>query len=159
MHSIIREPAPIILGALHLTMNHDFDMDEVFKHLMSPDSSSVGISTRSQNLSSNGTLQAQIADRAYSADARRQRSFVFNFDYYTVIGDDCAPMPWQLTDIIPKKKGEHIPISRCSSVVALSLEGECVREFESTHRRSKTQRGYIYDPWAPVCLIHSLHKE
>jgi hypothetical protein len=135
--TIIREPAPIILGALHLTMNKDFDMDELLKRLVSPDHSS-----------------ATIADRAYSPDPRRQRSFVFNFDYYTVIGDDCAPMPWQLTDVIPKKSGEHIPISRCSSVVALSLAGECVKTFESTHRRSKTQHGYIYDPWAPVCCYN-----
>lgn len=98
-------------------------------------------------------MQAHIVDRAYDPDPRRQRSFIFNFDYYTVIGEDCAPMPWQLTDIIPKKTGEHIPIARCSSVVGLSLAGECIKKFEATHRRSKTQHGFIYDPWAPVCYL------
>jgi hypothetical protein len=135
--TIIREPAPIIFGALHLTMNKHFDMDEIFNHLVSADASS-----------------AHIADRAFSDDARRQRSFVFNFDYYTIIGEDCAPMPWQLTDTIPKKTGEHIPISRCSSVVALSLSGECVKELNNIHRRAKTQRGYIYDPWAPWHVLN-----
>jgi hypothetical protein len=124
-----------MLGALHLTMNKHFDMDEIFKHLVSSDASS-----------------AHIADRAFAADQRRQRSFVFNFDYYTIIGEDCAPMPWQLTDKIPKKTGEHIPISRCSSIVALSLSGNYVKELNNTHRRAKTQRGYIYNPWAPVSL-------
>ncbi len=28
--TIVREPSPVILGALHLTMNRDFDMDELF---------------------------------------------------------------------------------------------------------------------------------
>lgn len=59
-------------------------------------------------------------------------------------------MPWQLTDTIPKKKDEHIPIARCSSVVALSLSGDCVKGLNNTQRRAKTKRGYIYDPWAPV---------
>lgn len=39
--SIIREPAPIIFGALHLTMNKHFDMDEIFENLVSADASSV----------------------------------------------------------------------------------------------------------------------
>ncbi|KAG0647248.1 hypothetical protein D0Z07_7222 [Hyphodiscus hymeniophilus] len=129
--SIIREPSPIILGALHLTMNSHFDMDEIFIHLISSEASS-----------------AHISDRAFSADARRQRSFIFNFDYYTVIGDGCAPMPWQLTDIIPKKSSEHIPISRCSSIVALSLTGGYIKKLKNSARRAKTQYGYVYDPWA-----------
>jgi hypothetical protein len=100
--------------------------------------------------------QAYIMGRAFSNDARCQRSFIFNFDYYTVIGDDCAPMPWQLTDVIPKKRSEHIPISRCSSVVALSLSGGYIKKLKNASRRAKTQYGYVYDPWAAVRYSHGI---
>jgi hypothetical protein len=39
--TIIREPSPIILGAIHLTMNRDFDMDELFGYLAKEDNSAV----------------------------------------------------------------------------------------------------------------------
>jgi hypothetical protein len=41
--TIVREPSPLILGALHLTMNRDFDMDEIFQHLVEEDHSAVSI--------------------------------------------------------------------------------------------------------------------
>ena len=39
--SIVREPSPILFGALHLTMNDHFDMDEIFHLLISSDNSAV----------------------------------------------------------------------------------------------------------------------
>lgn len=39
--TIVREPSPLVLGALHLTMNRDFDMDEIFGHLVDEDRSNV----------------------------------------------------------------------------------------------------------------------
>lgn len=39
--TIVREPSPIILGALHLTMNQDFDMDELFGYLEKEETSAV----------------------------------------------------------------------------------------------------------------------
>jgi hypothetical protein len=39
--SLIREPTPVILGALHLTLNNDFDMDEIFGYLIEEDNSAV----------------------------------------------------------------------------------------------------------------------
>jgi hypothetical protein len=41
--TIVREPSPIILGALHLTMNKDFDMDELFEYLVNEDTSHVSL--------------------------------------------------------------------------------------------------------------------
>jgi len=131
-------------------MNQHIDMDEVFKLLVSSDASAVGTTCEFSISRSNGTSKAHMTDRAFSDDERQQRSFVFNFDYYTVIGEACSPMAWQLTDIIPKKKAEHIPISKCSSVVVLSLSGKYIRKLKNARRRAKTQEGYIYDPWAPV---------
>lgn len=106
-------------------------------------------------MEANWVIQAHIANRAFSGDPRRARSFIFNLDYYTIVGEDCAPMPWQLMDENSNKTGDHIPISRCSSVVGLSLSGNCIKELNNTQRRAKTQIGYVYDPWAPV-RIHFL---
>ena len=64
-------------------------------------------------------------------------------------------MAWQLTDKVPKTSEEHIPLARCSSVVALSLSGYCIKKLRNTQRRAKTQEGSIYDPWAPVRHTYS----
>ena len=134
--TIIREPSPIVFGALHLAMNESFDMDELFQHLVSE----------------NELTSAHMTNRAYSLDQRQQRTFLFKFDYFTVVGEDLEPMPWQRTDKKKNEKPEHITISRCSSVVALSLSGSHIKKLRNAARRAKTQYGYIYDPWAPVSL-------
>lgn len=132
--TIVREPSPLIFGALHMTMSHDFDMDEIFEHLVKET-----------------YTNAHMTDRAFHEDERRRRSFVFNFDYYTVVGDEVQPMPWQRTDKPEKQKKKfekHIQISRCSSVVALSLSGGHAKRLKSAARRSATKEGFVYDPWA-----------
>ncbi|PBP25214.1 hypothetical protein BUE80_DR003680 [Diplocarpon rosae] len=131
---IVREPSPIILGALHLTMNKYFDMDEIFKYLVDEDKSN-----------------AHLLNRSFSPDERRQRSFIFEFDYFTLVGEGVQPMPWQRSDSaekVLKKSKEHIPISRCSSVVALFLGGLPVRKLRNAARRAKTKYGFVHDPWA-----------
>jgi hypothetical protein len=139
--TIIREPSPIVFGALHLAMNESFDMDELFKHLVSEDE----------------LTSAYMTSRAFSHDQRQQRTYVFKFDYYTLVGEGLEPMPWQRTDENHNKSGDkkdqntdHIPISRCSSVIALSLSGSHIKKLRNAARRVETQYGFIYDPWAPV---------
>lgn len=39
--TIVREPSPLILSALHLTMNQNFNMDEIFGHLVDEKRSNV----------------------------------------------------------------------------------------------------------------------
>ncbi len=66
-------------------------------------------------------------------------------------------MPWQRSDSAKKllrKSKEHIPISRCSSVVALSLGGHPVRKLRNAARKAKTQYGFVYDPWAPWHVLN-----
>jgi hypothetical protein len=94
-----------------------------------------------------------MTNRAFKDDQRQQRSFVFNFDYFTVVGDEAQPMPWQRTDRpekLLKKYDQHIQISRCTSVVALSLSGGHIKKLRNAARRAKTRHGFVYDPWAPV---------
>ncbi|KAM3152382.1 hypothetical protein ABEW05_007242 [Botrytis cinerea] len=129
--TIVREPSPVVLGALHLTLNKTFDMDELFNYLISDEVTS-----------------ANIMRRPFSADSRQQKSFVFNFEYWTIVGEECQPMPWQLSDQTPSTSKDHIPISRCNSVVALSLSGDPIRKLRNPARRARTDYGYVYDPWA-----------
>jgi hypothetical protein len=111
-------------------------MDELFRHLVEFEASSANMF------------------RPYDEDDRKQRSFVFNFEYYTIIGDDCKPMAWQLADKQTKSSESHIPLSRCSSVVALSLFGAPIRKVRNPARRAKTKHGFVYDPWAPWQVLN-----
>jgi hypothetical protein len=92
--------------------------------------------------------------RAFSHDTRKQRSFVFSFEYFTVMGDDCEPMSWQASDQERERKDGHIPISRCSAVVALALVGEPIRKLKNSARRAVTQHGFVYDPWSPWHVLN-----
>lgn len=96
------------------------------------------------------------SNRAFHEDQRRQRTFVFNFEYFTILGPDCEAMPWQISD--KGKTGSspgHIPISRCSSIVALSLTGPPIRKIKNVSRRKKkTIHGHLYDTWAPWHVLN-----
>jgi hypothetical protein len=100
-----------------------------------------------------------VLKRNFSHDDRVQRSFVFKFDYFTIVEHDVQPMPWQQSDRLEKlqnKPPEHIPISRCSSVVALSLCGKPVKKIRNNTRKARKEQnehGLIYDPWAPVSSL------
>jgi len=117
-------------------MSEFFDMDEIFTHLVQQ-----------------GTTTAYMK-RAYDEDPRKQKSFVFSFEFFTIIGDDCKPMTWQQSDRSRERREGHIPITRCSSVVALSLTGSPTRKLKNSARRAKTQFGYVYSPWAPWHVLN-----
>lgn len=60
-------------------------------------------------------------------------------------------MPWQIAaKVNPKsaKSLDHFPISRCCSVLALSLSGEHISRLDNTNRGARVRKGYVYDPWA-----------
>ncbi|KAF2677383.1 hypothetical protein K458DRAFT_447032 [Lentithecium fluviatile CBS 122367] len=118
--TVAREPAPILFGALHLTMQDIFDMDELFRHLVQTD-----------------------------ASPKTSKTFFFNFEYYTIIGEDCKPMDWQRADDGKGADDTHIPLSRCSSVVALALFDDKPRRIRNRGRRARTQYGWVQDIWLP----------
>lgn len=134
--TVVREPAPILFGALHYTMYRHFDVDELFKHLVEAQSTWCDF------------------DRAFDKDPRRQSSFVFSFEYFTLIGEDCQPQAWQIADSQGKQNPEHIAITRCSSVVALSLEGNSIKKIRNPDRRAGTTHGFVYDPWSPYHVLN-----
>ncbi|KAF2720381.1 hypothetical protein K431DRAFT_93394 [Polychaeton citri CBS 116435] len=102
--SIIREPSPILFGALHYTHSTAFDMDEIFCHLVQPDSSSAHM------------------NRIFEADTQL--------------------------------KPGRIAITRCSSVVALALQGSTIKKIRNPLRRAQSTHGYVYDPWAPYQVLN-----
>ncbi|KAL8856002.1 MAG: hypothetical protein Q9178_007372 [Gyalolechia marmorata] len=128
--TIVREPSPLLFAALHYTMTPHFDMDEIFQML-------VEDKTKAHT------------HRPFSRDHRHQRTFVFTIDFFTIIGDDCQPMSWQKADQDKGSWDTHIPISRCSSVVALSLVGQPARPVKNKARRAEQKIGQIFDPFAP----------
>lgn len=129
--TIAREPAPILFGALHLTLHDTFDMDELFKHLVQTDASSAHM------------------HRAYYENQIQQKTFFFNFEYYTVLGEDCTPMEWQRSDNDRGLGDTHIPLSRCGAVVALALFDNNPKKIRNGGRRAKTKHGWVQDVWSP----------
>ncbi|KAL8690958.1 MAG: hypothetical protein Q9218_003716 [Villophora microphyllina] len=127
--TIVREPSPLLFAALHYTMQQHFDMDEIFTML-------VEDKTKAH------------AHRPFSTMDQQQRTFVFTLDFFTIIGDECQPAAWQLSDE-GDSSDTHVPLSRCSSVIALSLSGQPARQVKNKARRAEQKIGNIYDPFAP----------
>ena len=62
-------------------------------------------------------------------------------------------MTWQLADEELEEGETHVPISRCSSVVALSLAGEPISKIRYRGRRPDKKIGDVYDPFAPWRML------
>lgn len=65
----VREPSPLLFAALHYTMHQHFDMDELFGFLIDHDP----VLARPHS--------------PFSDDHRKRRTFVFNMEYFTLIGE------------------------------------------------------------------------
>jgi hypothetical protein len=109
-----------------------------------------------------------MINRAYETNPLRQRSFFFVFKYYTVVGDNLTPTPWQSFDSRPpdRKSPDHIDITEASAVLALSLGGESVSAPKKRLRRGGVREGKLFDTFAPWHLLaiqcypddlHSMH--
>ncbi|KAL2023739.1 hypothetical protein VTK56DRAFT_1453 [Thermocarpiscus australiensis] len=139
--TILQEPSPLMLAATHLMMKRQFDMDELLQHLVS-------------SSGNKGKTKAYM-NRAFETDPLRQRSFFFVFKYYTVVGEGLTPAPWQAYDRRPpdRRSPDHIDITECSSVLALSLRGEPTGTVKIKVKK-KTRIGVIYDTFAPWHLLN-----
>ncbi|KAK3346739.1 hypothetical protein B0T25DRAFT_592806 [Lasiosphaeria hispida] len=141
--TILQEPSPVMLGAAHMTMKRHFDMDELFQHLAS-------------TTGNKGKTRAYM-NRAYETEPLKQRTFFFVFKYYTVVGEGLKPAPWQAYDSRPpdRRSPDHIDITECSAVLALSLGGKPKKTVKSRVRRRGVamQQGVIYDTFAPWHLL------
>jgi len=127
----VREPSPLLFAALHYTMQKHFDMDELLGFLVDRD-----------------PVLARPHD-PFSDDHRRRRSFVFNMEYFTLVGEGCEPMHWQRFDHNFRSEDCHIPLTRCSAALALSFEGDYVSTVRNKNRRMLKRIGHVYDPFSP----------
>jgi hypothetical protein len=128
---VLREPSALLFGAVHLTMNKHFDMDQLFR-----------------------LLTDRTATKAYmkgclKSDPRQQRSFVFSFKYHCIVESPWEPKAWQMSDGDLTSSRDHIPISTCSSIVALSLSGKPTNTLKRRSRKANIIVGQIFDPFAP----------
>lgn len=128
---IVREPASSLFAALHLTMKEYFDMDSIYRILID-----------------DYTPTKAITKGYLKKDHRRQRSVVFVFKYHTIVGEGRAPLSWQNHDDVLEPKDDHVPLSTCSAVVALSLAGRPSYTLRRNSRKTKSILGHVYDPFA-----------
>lgn len=175
--TIVQEPTPLMLAALHLTMSPHFDMTELLHHLLSDDpsggrthafmhrayerspSSSAYASSASPMLSplntSSNMRGGGTSSASPSSSHLRQRSFFFVFKYYTLVPKDLDPAPWQLYEKRPsdKRLDDHIDIAECGSILALSLEGEPTKTLKMRPRRERAKEGFLFDTFGPWHLL------
>ncbi|KFA75863.1 hypothetical protein S40288_01951 [Stachybotrys chartarum IBT 40288] len=162
--TIIQEPTPLILAALHLTMASHFDMPELLDHLLSDKPNrgrthaymhrafEASPSSPSPSMPSQTTIPPDTSPpAANSFSYLRQRSFFFVFKYYTVVGEGLEPAPWQRYDKRPAEKAhvDHVDIAECGSVLALSLGGEPTKPLWMRPRRGRAKQGFVFDTFAP----------
>ena len=123
----------MLFAALHYTMKDHFDMDKIF-----------------EMLEANGKTKA-FSHSPWADNPKHRNTFVFNFEYYTIVGDGCVPMKWQRADEELGGSETHVPVTRCSSIVALALEGKPVSKIRHKGRRNPLgkREGEIFDPFSP----------
>lgn len=127
---IIRDPSPMIFANVHMALSLFFDMDEIFALLVDPRKAMVA-----------------LPHRAFSEDTRKQRSFVVRFNHLTRVGECREPLQWQPKSDSAGWLPKEMSLSRCSVVVAMSLEGEPLAAIKNTNqRRVNRQFGYVFDP-------------
>jgi hypothetical protein len=134
---IMREPSPFLVAALHLTVKEQFDMDFILKVLIDDETNTTAF------------VQGHLLPKHQA-----QRSLVFVFKYHTLVGRGRKPLPWQSHEEDIESKPDHLPISTCSSVVALSLSGQPIRSIRRHSRKSKSpETSHIFDPFAPYHVL------
>ena len=62
-------------------------------------------------------------------------------------------MRWQRADENLTDAEQHIPVSRCSSVIALSLDDSPMAQIRNKARRQERKYGDVYDPFSPWHLL------
>ncbi|KAF7531639.1 hypothetical protein G7Z17_g13714 [Cylindrodendrum hubeiense] len=173
--TIVQEPTPLILAALHLTMAPHFDMSELIAHLLT-DAPNRGRTHAFMNraferapsalpsspYSSSSPVALPVGapatlrpSNSLSTAHIRQRSFFFVFKYYTVVGTNLTPAPWQRFDNRPldKRIGDHIDIAECGSILALSLGGDPTKPVRMRPRRERVREGFLFDTFGPWHLL------
>ena len=160
MTRLVQEPSPLMLAALQLTMSPHFDMSEILEHFLCavPRHRTHASLSRAFERPPPPTSAAPNVEPQSTSDTLpfpqlntishiRQRTFFFVFKYYTVVGENLCPAPWQAYDKRPsdKRLGDHIDIAECGSILALSLGGPPKKPVRMRPRRERARDGFLYD--------------
>ncbi|KAK7422667.1 hypothetical protein QQX98_001455 [Neonectria punicea] len=153
--TIVQEPTPLIIAALHLTMSPNFDMSELIAHLLT-DAPNRGrthafMDRAFERTTTTSSFSSSSPSLTPSPSHLRQRSFFFVFKYYTVVGAGLTPAAWQRFDKRPldKRLGDHIDIAECGSILALSLGGDPTKPVRMRPRRERVREGFLFDTFGP----------
>lgn len=142
---ILQRPCPATFAGIHFTMQRHFDMDELFTHLVS-------------HKDKKRRTTACVALRAFELEPIHQRTFIFVLKYYTVVGEDLSPAPWQRHDgtEIDRATADHVDIAECSSVVALSLSGAPAGQVPPRRGVGNmgARPGVVYNTFAPFHVLN-----
>lgn len=136
--TVVRELVPSVFAALHYTHSTDFDMDEIYEALI------------------DGSRTRTLPYRPWADDPRHGRTLIFTFKYFTIVGDEPRPMAWQPADPNLECSKSHVPLNRCSSVIALSFQGRPAKILNRRRRRSSGQciEGEVFDPFSAYAVRH-----
>lgn len=154
-----------MLAALQLVMSPHFDMVELLQHLLTdkPNRGRTCACMLRAFETASPSPDAGLLPSPLATVQVRQRSFFFAFKYYTCVRQGLEPAPWQRYEKRPSDKrfDDHIDIAECSSVLALSLGGEPVKNLRIRSRRSKETEGFLYETFGPwhVLSIQSFPDE
>lgn len=161
--TIVREPSPLLFAALHYTMSKHFDVDEMFQMLIDlhtevrsiqivPHSRAnllrvfhIAHGTRMKGIEipSSGPLNTLQSSGRIGTSGRSTITFIANLF-------SSEPMRWQRSDEERTETEDHIPVSRCASVIALQLASKPIgKVYRRVRRKAKKEEGAVYDPFAP----------
>lgn len=138
-------------------MSPNFDMSEIVHHFVSdiPNRGRTHACMHRAFERDPYPPSAPIPEATLSFGHLRQRSFFFTFKYYTVVSEDLEPAPWQRFDkrSSDDRADDHINISECGSILALSLEGAPTKPLRIRPRRERMREGFLFDTFGPWHLL------
>ena len=150
--TIVREPSSLLFAALHYTQKDHFDVDELFELLYKEKTETRPHRPFSPNVLHRKTFVWAMV-RTFSSTMSFTWLMLDMQEYFTIVGEGCVPMKWQKADEHLAETELHVPISRCSSVVALSLDGERLGQIRNKSRKRDRTFGDVYDPFSPWHLL------
>lgn len=155
-------------------MSPHFDMLEILNHLLSDGANqgytssfmhrafeqTYSLSPKASSLRAYLTydtrnLYSNFTRTMHPFTTTRQRSFFFVFKYYTCISEGLEPAPWQRFDNRSSDRpGDHIDIAECSSILALSFDGEPIKRLGKRSRRQGLTEGLLFDTFGPWHVLN-----
>ncbi|KAJ4169491.1 hypothetical protein NW754_016520 [Fusarium falciforme] len=135
--TIVQEPTPLTLAALHVAMSSHFDMSELLKYLL----------TDQPNPGRTHAFMNRAYERPPFPSYIQLALYLPLFTNVFTCGTTAAPSDHG------QSPGDHIDIAECGAVLALSLGGESTRAPPWRSRRERTREGVLFETFGPWHLL------